>query len=210
MIFIFFDRKQWCDFLEVIPHSSTQLSVIGSYQKHDQTILDQIKQISSWIRITRLHVDCSKVSMMFFVELIHLLPNVDSLKIIPTTASDIHDLINKEVIKFTPESRNNHITKIHIGLITDIVQVTSFIDLFSHLKYLEMNCANEIDLELLVESITMKIADCITPQLCSLCLCVGQINEEILKKFDQLMTRKIFLHDFTIKHVCDRIYFQWK
>jgi hypothetical protein len=143
--------------------------------------------------------------MITFIELIRLLPNSDSLRVVPMSGREIHSLTETKI-----ERLNNNITKINIGLITEIVQVMIFLDLFPHMKYLEVNCANDIDLEILVQSILTKIANCITPQLCSLCLCVGQINDEILEKLHQIMAFQNCLHDYIIKRVCDRIYLQWK
>jgi len=220
--FFFFFRKRWFNFYDIIPNQqdtknssiqfcqAIQLTITEYFDKNNPIIFGKIKHISSWVRITHLKIDCSKIPMMPFIELLCLLPNNDSLRVVPMAAQKIYSLTEAEIKTFQLETRNNNITKMNIGLVIETIQVIFFVDIFPHIKYLEVNCSNDINLEVLVQCILIKIAKCITPQFCSLCRCAGQINDEIIEKLNQIMARKDFLHEYTINGICDRIYFQWK
>jgi hypothetical protein len=222
LILIIF-RKRWCDFHDIIPtHQDTnnssiqfsqaiQLTVTNRYlDENNQIIMDDIKAISSWTRITRLNIDCCITSIRTFIALISLLPNVDSLKVVPMCVRRQQCLTEPEIETFRLQVMNSNITKMNIDLITEIVQVMFFLDLFPQTKYLQINCANDIDPEILVQCIITKTGNCPTSQLCSLCLCVGQINDEIIEKLHQIFALQNCLHRYTIRRVCDRIYLRWK
>jgi DNA-binding CsgD family transcriptional regulator len=190
--------------------TAIQLTVPESYfEKTDRILINKIRPISSWIRITRLNIDCSRVSIPTFIKLLNLLSHVDSVRLSPMDTRQIHHLTETEVEVLHLGTTNNNITKISIGLITEITQATFFVDLFPDMKYLEVYCANDIDLETLIQDIFIKINVDLSP-LFSLCLCFGKTNDRIVEKLDESIKTKGLLLDYTIARVDDRIHLQWK
>ena len=181
---------------------SIQLDIEGIPQ--GQPIFsDRIKEISSWIQITRLCIDCTRVPFLSIMEVLPLLPFVDSLIMIPPCPSQIPSSIKQETDCNISELMENHIINVAIELISTVTQVTSVIEYFPQMKSLAINCSYDIDPVFLVRSILSRMID--TPQLCSLCLWLGQIADEIMEKFHQTMTET----NLSITRLGDRISLQW-
>ena len=166
--------------------------------------------VLSYVQITHLNVDCSRVPIIIVIELIRCLPNMTSLIIIPLTVLQIFRLSDKQIENLVLDSRNNKLIKLKLRLITEIQQALFFIRLARYIEYLEIECSNDIDLEVLVQCILIKTDNHITSQLCSICLCAGRINDEIIKKLHRIMALKDCVYNYSIQHICDRIYLKWK
>jgi len=216
---IFISRKRWCDFQDLKPDiknssiqfcQAIQLTVTKYYNINHEIIIDKIKSISSWIRITYLDVNCSMIPIIIVVNIIRHLPYIESIRIFPLLPRQIYSLSDNEIENLILDPRNSRLTKMKLRLIIDIEQIFFFIRLIQYVEYLEIECSNDINLELLVKCILLKTGNCVTSKLFSMCLCVGRINDEMMEKLHQIMACKDFVHEYTINRVCDRIYFQWK
>jgi hypothetical protein len=150
------------------------------------------------------------ISIRIVVNIIRHLPYIESIRIFPILPRQIYSLSDNEIENLILDPRNSRLTKMKLRLIIDIEQIFFFIRLIQYVEYLEIECSNDINLELLVDCILLKTGNCVTSKLFSMCLCVGRINDEMMEKLHQIMARKDFVHEYTINRVCDRIYFQWK
>lgn len=185
---------------------SIQLSIEGTSQGHP-IFSDQIKEISSWLPITRLCIDFTRVPFLSIMQVLSLLPHVDSLIMIPPCPSQIPSSITLETDCSISELQENHVIHVTIELTSTITQVTFIIEYFPQMKSLAINCSYDIDPVVLLRSIMSRMTE--TSQLCSICLWLGQINDEILKKFHQTMRETNRVSDYSITRLGDRISLQW-
>ena len=201
MYFIF--RKTWSELSTNELHPVTQLVIKNVSQDQLSIVSETIRTISSSIRITHLDVDCTRISLLMALQLLPLLPDLDSLTIhlsySPTIENESSSL----------EISENHLANLTIDFINDIDQVTFIIDFLPQIKCLALNCSNDINPAVLVQAILAKVISGRTPQLNSLCLWLGEVSDELLNNFHRTMSEMNIFSNSAIRRLGDRIYFQW-
>jgi hypothetical protein len=158
------------------------------------------------LQFTHLLVNNSRVSIIVLAELIRLFHSLNSLtvessaKIIPRFLSD------EDEQHFRLISSNNEITKLNLVQTTELTQIAFLIELCPRMQYLQMDCPNTTDLQLLVRFILRQYAK----HLVSLSIWVPETSNEMVDGLKRMIHREKLLDDYTIEHVHNRIHLQWK
>ena len=84
------------------------------------------------------------------LQIIHLLLDHDSLKVWSLSLIQSTCLSDQELQSIRHVSNNNKITKVYLENIIKFEKVLFLIDLFPHMIYLQVDCENNIDIELFV------------------------------------------------------------
>ena len=84
------------------------------------------------------------------LQIINLLLDLDSLKVWSLSLIQSTCLSDQELQSIRHVSNNNKITKVHLENIIKFEKVLFLIDLFPHMIYLQVDCENNIDIELFV------------------------------------------------------------
>ncbi len=92
----------------------------------------------------------------------------------------------------------------------DIGEIRFIIDLCPCMRYLEIDCINEIDLVSLLQFILTKQNNNHIPYLSILCLHVQNFNDHIVEKLRKTITSEKLLIEYEIECIDDTINLYWK
>ncbi len=193
-----------------IPLSETNRLTIVDLLTSDtnQPFMDIIRPILLLTSITGLNITCNQIFIRLLIELIHLLPNLDYLIVRSLAMIQPRCLSVEEVKTLRLVSDNNKITKVKLQQMTEFAQIQFIINLCPRLQHLEVTCINDIDPEMFLRFIFMKNTKFI-PNLCSLCFCISNLNEDLFGKLQKIIQLEKLHHDYTIKRSNNRIYLRW-
>jgi hypothetical protein len=135
---------------------------------------------------------------------------LDSLQIWSLSLSQPRCLSEREAFVFALISKKNQIKKVNLEKMTDIEEVNFLIELCPRMTYLKVNCIKNIDVELFVRSVLMKIMNKCNHQLGLLCFRVPVADDEMVRKLEKMINSEKLIRDFTIERILDDIYLQWK
>jgi hypothetical protein len=77
------------------------------------------------------------------------------------------------------------------------------------MKYLQVNCINDIEVEVFVQDILYHIKKNRYKYLRLLCVRIPQADGKIIKRLEEMIDSKKLLDQYKIERDFDRIYLQW-
>ena len=80
----------------------------------------------------------------------------------------------------------------------------------SHASHLEINCVNYKHAELLTGLILTQIKSVSNSLLRLLCFRIREAHDDMIVELEKMINTENLRFDFTIKHLMDKIYIQWK
>jgi hypothetical protein len=187
---------------------SVALTILDTFGINRNTFsVHEILPVITELQITHLIIECPNIFIGVLIELLLLLPNLDSLKVYSLSLLKPRCLLKAEVAILRLILVNNNITKVNLERINELAEVQFLIDLCPRMQYFEVNCSNEIDFKLLVRFILMKTNRCIS-HLRTLCLSNKEANDEMIKGLQVMINFEQLLHDYTITFIDKKIYIQ--
>jgi hypothetical protein len=171
------------------------------------SMIDKLNPMLIALQINSLYVCFYEVPISTFLTLIHLLPNLDLLRVTCLRQLELSKLSTEDTESLRLVSNSNKITK--VWLPREFEYVEFLIGLCPRIEYLKVTWMMETDLERLVRFVLMKTVTCI-PHLHSLLLDVRNGNDEMIHKLQKMIDFEKLRTDFTIKHSGDGIILQLK
>ncbi|CAF0991797.1 unnamed protein product [Rotaria sordida] len=149
------------------------------------------------LKISEENICCTK--------LIDKLPSLYSLKIF---SLKLLELIFADFYehKLHLVANNNNITKVYLFKMNTIEEVYFLIRLCPDIAYLKVNFINNIDYEVFLKDLLMKINNAGNQYLHLLCLYIPTANNEMISKLQDMINREKLLHRFIIKLEFDNMY----
>lgn len=179
--------------------------ILESYQ----TVIEYIYSIITLLQFTSLHIDFHYFSISILMELLCLLPNLDSL----TVTSQLREktkILSEEQNKMIHRlSIQNKITKVNLEQMTELDQVHILLDLCSHMHVLQVKCRNIVDAKWLIQYVLQKRSMKFVAHLCSIVLWIPEANDELMNNIKMIIDTGKLLDNYTIKRVYDKIYLRW-
>jgi hypothetical protein len=162
------------------------------------------------MHISRLNIDIYKSSTELLIKLLPGLPNIDLLRISSFSMDFSNFICFTETKDFYFVSNKNNITKVCLGQM-DKLKLNHFVfmNLSHRVQYLEKICTKDVNIEMFIRLIVKKYTIYI-PHLRSLCLCITNLNDKMVKQLDRIIDYQKLLHEYIIKHSNNKLYFQWK
>ncbi|CAF1566331.1 unnamed protein product, partial [Rotaria sordida] len=156
-------KKRWYEFVNVNRKSNMKPATLLSIQyipfyEYVDNLLDQIFYITRITLIYHLEFCQREIFIGSLMRIIRILPNLDSLKIwsILLLQSTCLPIIEQKFLRHIKNT--NKITKVYLEKsLTNFEEVLFLIDLFPRMKYLQVNCASFINIELFIRVILIKI-----------------------------------------------------
>jgi hypothetical protein len=194
---------------------SIQLTIEG-YNKNTWDMLypDAMKPCLGAVQFTHLNIDCKEIPISTLIEIIYLLPNLRTLEV--SNSPILNDLSFADSEMLLLVSINSKITKAKLTKMDSLEQISFLFNLCPRLKYLEVGCTTENDLEKIIGCISLNNNTCVL-YLCRLCLCVPNANETTIQSLHRIMDfEKLFqmetkqFHDYSIQCRQDKIFLDWK
>ncbi|CAF1067163.1 unnamed protein product [Rotaria sordida] len=202
-------KERWYDinFTTALSNSArVTLIYLPDIERLESLIID-IRNMLAVTQIYHLKIYCEDVFFVVLLEIIYRLPELDSLQIPSLSLSSEIHLTMEQKKRILPT--NNKIRKIYLEEMTDIEEVIFLITFCPYVNVLQVNCADNIDIELFVKDI-LTINNERNYYLRSLCFHVSTANEEMVKKLEEMINcEKLLLH-YTIKRVRGDIYLNWE
>jgi len=181
----------------------------GSLRTLEKPLSISISSILKSIEITRLDIQCSKMSFNIFIKLLNLLPNLLAIRLLDS-------LFDKEIDKFNENTddckeflKNNKITKVTLKNPNE-KQIDLVIDLFHQIQSFALQNLPYIDLDLIVRYTLLKIKQ---NNICHpIIFCIFDIKTEYItiEKLQQIIDSDHLLENYTINRRLNRFYIQWK
>ncbi|CAF3773086.1 unnamed protein product [Rotaria sordida] len=184
---------------DLCPEQWTKTIYLNDYINHTLT-LTQIYHLEIHEKIF-----CDKL-----IEILHLLPNIITLKIFSLSILQQGDLTDDEIEFLCILLPKNQIRKICFGNIEDKDELYMLLLICSRINHLQIQCINYMHAELLTELILTEIKGVSNSLLRFLCFSIPEAHDEMIEKLEIMIDRKNLRFDFIIKHVMDKIYLQWK
>ncbi|CAF1178978.1 unnamed protein product [Rotaria magnacalcarata] len=101
------------------------------------------------------------------------------------------------------------ITQVHIEEMDNIQDFYSIWRIWPRMKYLQLNCLNNMNIPLFLRTILKDINDSGNSYLRSLCLQLAAVDDQMTNNLKQMIECDKLLLQFTIKRIMDNVYLQW-
>ncbi|CAF1226175.1 unnamed protein product [Adineta steineri] len=209
-------RKKWYEFINIdnddfnVYHSTLLTIRYKPMDEYRQVLLDEIEWIVDVATIYHLEICEEDFFIGAIIEIMNLLPDLDSLKLssikLPTTT--LLSIEEREEINFIVD--NNEITKVYLEKMNKFHDVLFLIDLFPELKYLQIGCTSDIDINLFLQIILMKINNKTDSNLHLLAISIPTADDSVMERIQNIIDSKSLLFNYTIKRTCDTIFLQMK
>jgi hypothetical protein len=177
--------------------------------ERNRLLIDEIIPIFNRIHFTYLNIHCNYTSISMLIKIIHLLPNINSLKVSSLPMLQLSNLSVKDTIDHLAVSTKNKITKVKLDKITEMEQIHFLINLCPRMQYFEMDCMTSMNLEMVMTSV-LKQWTTYMPNLSFLCFIIPNANEKMIQNLSKTIDFETLLGNYTIQRVGDKIFLRWK
>ncbi|CAF4496999.1 unnamed protein product [Rotaria sp. Silwood2] len=203
-------RKYYSVYEKTVP---IELKLIHLYfAPSRQDLIDTTLNLFKNIHITRLDVDCKKLSYTKFIQLLYMLPNLNSLGILSVSSFEVNFLSQQQIESILLWSKTNQIKKLIVESFideNDFKKIQFFINLAPQIEYLQVKCESNFNIESIVRYILLQTIDEFL-NFNLFCLCVRIANDIMIKQLENMINQEKLIHDYKITRSTDRIYLQWE
>ncbi|CAF4365997.1 unnamed protein product [Rotaria sp. Silwood2] len=180
------------------------------HTKENEPFINKIIPLFEMLNVTRLNIDCSQIIPNIFLKILSLLPNLDSMRIISFPPSEKLLLINENSKMFYLFLGNNKITKLSLRDIPNFEQMFLIMNLFSHIKFIELQQISNYNVELIIRCTLWKIQITNNNNLKTLCVNVDEGSHDELEKLQKMINSENLVEDYIIYRRHDKYYLEWK
>lgn len=180
----------------------------GSLETLEKPLSISISSILKSIEITRLDVQCSKMSFNIFIKLLNLLPNLLAIRLLDSPFDEEIDKFNQNTDDCKEFLKNNKITKVTLKNPNE-KQIDLIMDLFHQIQSFALQNLPYIDLDLIVRYTLLKIKQ---NNICHrMVFCIFDVKTEYIttEKLQQIIHSDGLLENYTINQRLNRFYIQW-
>lgn len=178
-----------------------------SAEKCKASYIEKMNHLLLAIQFTSLCISCNSLSINLFLQILKLLPNLDTLRVLEFPITQLNDLSDENAKLLRSIPINNKITRLALAGKHELLDF--FMALCFRAKHLELAFVQQEDLENLVR-LTLIKRRIHTPYLYSLCLNVNQANNQTINKLQNMINVEKLLSNYMIKRSGDHILFGWK
>ncbi|CAF4980687.1 unnamed protein product [Rotaria sp. Silwood1] len=211
-------KKRWYEYQsqDQMIHPSNELLksmrilfTIIPYYDNMKPLKQIISHISNVADIYHLEID-EEIYTDTLMEILVLLPELDSLKISSLLYSNPIYINGKDSNVLCLLTSLNQITKVYLMKMTKMEEIDFLIELCPQMIYLKVEFLHHINIQLFVRVILTKINMKFNHKLRLLCARVKAVDNDIIEKLNSMINSENLLTDYTIKRITDDIYLQWK
>ncbi|CAF4951081.1 unnamed protein product [Rotaria sp. Silwood1] len=171
--------------------------------------INKLKPTFSAIRFTHLNINNNNISISMLIEILRLLPNLESLKLSSLSIIQSTTLSVEDTKQYLLVSVMNQITKVKLNKVTEKIQIQFLINLCPRMQYLEVDCMSYTDLEMFMTFILINQITHI-PDLYCLCLNVPNANDHMIKTIALTIELETIIDNYKIQRIGNKFFFHWK
>ena len=159
-------------------------------------------------QITCLQVDFSEIFAGTLIDLIQHLPHLHSLVVKSFASIQERHLSIEETVTLRLLSQKKSIRKVQLVNVKCLSEIQFLIELCPGMQYLQIDDADEIDLECFVPFILMKNVKYL-PNLFFVCFGCPKSKVGLLDKLNRMIGLEQLRRDYFIEQIQERIYLRW-
>ncbi|CAF3828207.1 unnamed protein product, partial [Rotaria sp. Silwood1] len=157
-------------------NASVKLILKNVHHEKDFSFLkSNIDHILTIVQI--YHLEISEVFINTLIQIIILLPRLDSLKVSSLSLKQSKCLSTNETELISLTSNKNQITKIYLEKVTDIEEIYYLLELCPRMIYLQIDSINNIGIESFIRNILIRINIKCYHQLGLLCFSISAADD---------------------------------
>ncbi|CAF4992890.1 unnamed protein product [Rotaria sp. Silwood1] len=176
----------------------------SSFDEQDQLFMNKFKSTFLSVPFTRLKISCEAIPIGMFVRIIHLLSNLDSLKVSSLSCIESDWLVKSDGETSFSTSINSKITNVNLDEMINLEQVHFLLHLCPCIQYFQVNISKHMNLKMLVRFILIQ-ASTYNFDLRFLCLSIQNANEDMVRKLQKLIDTEKLLSNYMIKCIGNHI-----
>ncbi len=170
-------------------------------------VLSELSPIFVGIEFTCLHISFSNLSIETLVEILDLLPYLDSLKISFSSIQNLNGLSDKIAENFRLTSIRNRITRVWLTMEFTLMDI--LMKLCPSMEHIELDNVDKRDFMKLTRLVLLRSVKDI-PHLYSICFHVKNANHEMIDDMKKMIDSEKLLLVYNIQRQCNDILLQWK
>ncbi|CAF3371633.1 unnamed protein product [Rotaria sp. Silwood1] len=177
-----------------------------------QDLVDTTLHFFKNIHITRVDIDGKKLPYTKFIELLNMLPNLNSFEILSLSSFNVDHLFKQRIEPILFWSRTNQIKRLILESFideNDLEKIQVFINHTFQIEYLQVKYESNYNIESVVQCILLKTINKFL-KYNLICLCVNIANNIMIKQLQNMINREKLLHDYRITRSTNRIYLEWQ
>ncbi|CAF1564677.1 unnamed protein product, partial [Rotaria sp. Silwood1] len=174
-----------------------------------QSFIENIKSLFQFVHITSLNIDLRYSTINLLIHFIYDLPNLNSLCMSCLPLLEVNISADTQS-KLQSISINNKITRVNLEKLIEIKQLQFIINLCQRLEFLQVECTNNVNIELVIRFIMMSYRTKSLLFIHLLCLHFPTADQKMIVKIQKIIDSEKLLNDYSIKRNLDKIYLQWK
>ncbi|CAF2975458.1 unnamed protein product [Rotaria sp. Silwood2] len=211
-------KKRWYEYMEDdIDKSSIEFSesirLSITYNLLEESYESLIMDINRVLNVTLIHhlqTPTDTISIDLLIQIILLLPQLNSLKMNSLSLDQSTNAHSKEMTMLYSGSKKCKITKFYLEMMDDIEEIYVLMTLCPYLAYFKLNSLYDMDAQLFLRNILAKITDGYNDQLRSIYFQVPAADDVMVKRFKKMIDDEKLLNNYTIKRVVDHIHLKVK
>ncbi|CAF1486733.1 unnamed protein product [Rotaria sp. Silwood1] len=206
-------KKTWYNYIDDnnIEYSTSTSLIFANFPtwSYDEMIFEQIKRVLTITQIYHLII-IEKHSIPLVIQLINALPDLITLKMHSLPSNETASFAFKELRNRYLRKYRNNIINVYIEEINNIKDFHNILLLCPRMKLLQVKRFN-INIQFCLRTYLKVIYNNNNIYFIrSLCFDVPTMDDEIIQNFDTMIRSEKLLFNYTIKHVYNKIYLQWK
>ncbi|CAF1225563.1 unnamed protein product [Adineta steineri] len=206
-------RKKWYEFINIdndlnVNHLTLLTIRDIPMDKYIETY-DKIEWLIDVATIYHLEI-CDDVFIGTIINIMNILSSLDSLKLSSIKLPNTTLLSMEELDEINHAVDNNKITKVYLDKMIRFDDVLFLIDLFPKVKYLQIGCTSDIDINLFLQIILMKIQNKVNSNLHLLAISIPTADDYMIERIQNMIDFKRLLFNYTIKRTNDTIFLRMK
>jgi hypothetical protein len=111
---------------------------------------------------------------------------------------------------FTANSPKTKISKVYVQKMDNMDEFDCLLAICPYMNYLQIEHLNDMHVKLVLDHVLKKIHHDWNDHLRSLCFGVPAADDQMIKTLQKTIDDEKFLINYTIKHIDDHVYLQWK
>jgi hypothetical protein len=209
-------RKRWYEqpnvdnsTMKLSKSARLSLSYVYTGECYELLIMD----IENILNVTQIyHLEISKEETLFdiLIQIINALPQLTTIKLHSISFNRARDSETNELIIFPSTTSTNRITKVYLENMFHIEEVYSMMELCPYMSYFKIDYLEDMMVHVFIRLILNKVKCESNQYLRLLCVPAPKTDDSIIRILETMKNDKKSLDSYTIKHVGDHIFLQWK
>ncbi|CAF1344341.1 unnamed protein product [Adineta steineri] len=176
----------------------------------DEALIERIYYTSSVSLFYHVEISFDKICIGLLIQIIDILPQLISLKLHSLSLTKPTKLSSKEIDSLSSRKNTSQIKYVYLEKMIKIEDIDFLMKLCPSMVYLKIDYENKINVEIFVRNILKKIDCKLNQHLHGLCFHIPTADNEMIKKFQNMIDSEKLLVNYTIQRDGENIYLQWK